>query len=168
MAAWRSKLFALRRWYRTTPRRLTWGLVGLMFVLGDRCFPFSNFPMYGDFPDRTYYVYIADEKGNPLPLFTLFGYRTTFLKRVYNRKVSELVKQLEEAGEEIELHLLTPEQLRPAGDATLAWLVESNRRPSRKTAPQVALRLVHVNIEMEDRELVRRPMTVGVYPPARP
>jgi hypothetical protein len=163
----RRPFVAIKRWCRSSPRRLLWALVVIMFLLEDRVFPFSSFPMYGNFPDRTYYVYLADEMGQPLPLFDAFGYRTTFLKRVYNRKVKELVKELEGAGEEVELHLLTAEQLRPAGDATLRWLVESDRRRAKKSGQPQSLRLEQVDVILKDGKLVRETRTVGHFPAGR-
>jgi hypothetical protein len=164
MDFWSSRLRRAVRWCRRSPRCLTVLLVAVMFATGDRVFPLSSFPMYGDFPDRTYYVYVTNGNGEPIPLFTKFGYKTTFLKRVYNRKVNELVRKMEAEGEEVELHWLTPAQLRPAGDATLEWLVASDRRRKTGGLPAQSLRLEQVNILQRGRELVRETVTVGVYP----
>jgi hypothetical protein len=139
-------------------------MVVIAFMLWDSLFPFSSFPMYGDFPDRTYYVYVADEGGRPLPLFDQFGYRSTFVKRIYDRKVGDIVEELANAGEEPELHLLTVDQVRPAGDATLQWLVENDRRRKRKSGPGPALQLVQVSVTVRDGSLVREPRVVGHFP----
>lgn len=156
---------ALTRRWRRLPHRLTWALVAIMFLLGDKVFPFSSFPMYGDFPDRTYYVHLTDGNGEPLPLFDLFGYRTTFLKRVYNRKVNTLVRDLEATGEEVELHLLTADQLRSAGDETLRWLVESDRRTGKSAPPKPPVILLkQVNVVLRDTGLVKESLTVGRFP----
>lgn len=155
---------AARRWWVRwwhSPHRLWVVLVAAMLLAQERVFPLSDFPMYGDFPDRTYYVYIADEEDRPLPLFELYGYRTTFLKRVYNRKLKGVVRELEKAGEEAEEHLLTPEDLRPAGTATLRWLVESDRRHRPPEEQPRLLRLKHVVVIQEGDQLVRRVMDVG-------
>ncbi len=53
-------------------------------------FPFSHFPMYSKFSDFTYYVFIADEFGEPVPLRENFGIRTTFLKKIYITEVRAL------------------------------------------------------------------------------
>jgi hypothetical protein len=138
------------------------------FLLWDRLFPLSSFPMYGDFPDRTDYVYLADAAGNPLPMHDLFGFRSTFIKRIYSRKVGEIVREMERAGEEPELHLLTVDQLRPAGDATLQWMVENDRRRSRKQGPVPPLQLVEVDVMVRDGRLVRDGRVVGQYPGGPP
>ena len=159
-AAWTRLKDACGRLFRHPRYQVMAGLVALMFLLEDRCFPFSNFPMYGDFPDRTHYVYLADGTGAPLPLHDLFGYRTTFLKRIYSSKVRRQVEKMEQAGEKPEWHLLTAEQLRPMGDETLRWLV-SNKR---KKAPSPAeLQLIHVDVELRDGKLVKHSMVVGKF-----
>lgn len=144
------------------------GMVVVAFVMGDRLFPFSNFPMYGGFPDRTHYVYLADAEGNPLPMHDFFGYRTTKIKRIYSNEMRDIYKSLKAAGgeeDEIELHTMTSEQLRPAGDATLRWLVANDRRKKQRGGhPVPPLRLYHVDIEMgADGRLRRTPKLVGVY-----
>lgn len=53
-------------------------------------FPFSHFPMYSKFSDFTYYVFIANEFGEPIPLRENFGIRTTFLKKIYITEVRAL------------------------------------------------------------------------------
>lgn len=143
-------------------------MVAVAFLLEDRLFPFSSFPMYGDFPDRTHYVYLADGEGRALPMHDLFGYRSTFVKRIYSRKVGGIVDDLEKAGEDPELHLLTVDQLRPAGDATLKWLVENDRRRAKKSGPPPALQLVHVDVTVRDGRLVRDHRVVGHFPGGRP
>ncbi len=144
------------------------GMVAVAFLLGDRLFPFSNFPMYGGFPDRTHYVYLADAEGRPLPMHDFFGYRTTKIKRIYSNEMRDIYKSLKAAGgedDEIELHTMTAEQLRPAGDATLRWLVANDRRKKKRDGkPVPPLRLYHVDIETgPDGRLRRTPKLVGEY-----
>lgn len=144
------------------------GLVVVALVLGDRLFPFSSFPMYGGFPDRTHYVYLADANGLPLPMHDFFGYRTTKIKRIYSNEMRDIYKSLKAAGDEedeVELHTMTSEQLRPAGDATLRWLVANDRRrKQRQGAPVPPLRLYHVDVEVgPDGRLQRNAKLVGTY-----
>lgn len=58
-------------------------------------FPFSHWPMYGDFAQNVDYVYFEDQKGDPIPAF-LFRETSARLKRQFNserkRKYAELRK----------------------------------------------------------------------------
>jgi hypothetical protein len=95
-------------------------MVAAALILGDRLFPFSSFPMYAGFPDRTHYVYLADGEGHPLPMHDFFGYRTTKIKRIYSNEMRDIFHSLKESseseeGDEIKLHTMTDEQLRPRG-----------------------------------------------------
>ena len=146
-------------------------MVVVALVCGGRLFPFSSFPMYANFPDRTHYVYLGDETGAPLPLFDLLGYRTTKVKRIYSNEMRGIYRSLKNAprgedDEEVELHTMTNEQLRPAGDATLRWLVENDRRSKqRKGAPVPPLRLYHVDVDRgPDGRLRRNARWVGSHP----
>ncbi len=65
-------------------------LFTLLNLLIRESFPFSHFPMYSKFSDFTYYVFIADEFGEPIPLKENFGIRTTFLKKIYITEVRAL------------------------------------------------------------------------------
>ncbi len=155
----------------TSPRYGVMTVVVLAsFLLWDRLFPFSSFPMYSNFPDRTYYVYIADGEGTPLPLHDLFGYRTTKLKRIFNGEMKGVLAALDEEGsDEAEMHLVSAESLRPAGDATLKWLVENDRRRKKKEGnPPPKLQLVQVEIELHGTTLEKKERVVGLYPPDQP
>ncbi len=145
-------------------------MVAAALILGDRMFPFSSFPMYAGFPDRTHYVYLADDEGRPLPMHDFFGYRTTKIKRIYSNEMRDVFHSLKdssesEEGDEIKLHTMTDEQLRPAGDATLRWLVANDRRrKQRKGEPLPALRLYHVDVDRgPDGRLRRTARWVGSY-----
>lgn len=148
-------------------------MVLVALVLGDRLFPFSDFPMYGGFPDRTHYVYLADATGQPLPMHDFFGYRTTKIKRIYSNEMRDIYRSLKAAADDedededsIELHTLTADQLRPAGDATLRWLVANDRRrKQRKGAPIPPLQLYHVDVDVApDGRLRRSARLVGMHP----
>lgn len=106
-------------WFRSQPHKLWLVLVPVMFFAKDYIFPLSSLPMYGDFPDRTYYVYLADAEGRELPLYDTFGYRSTYVKRIFNRKRNAIVAKLNQGAsdeDEVELHELTAEQVRPAAE----------------------------------------------------
>lgn len=169
----RSMVRAGLRWllglFRNPRYQVMAGMVAVALVLGDRLFPFSAFPMYGGFPDRTHYVYLADAEGRPLPMHDFFGYRTTKIKRIYSNEMRDIYRSMEAAADEegeVELHTMTAEQLRPAGDATLRWLVANDRRrKQRKGEPLPPLQLYHVDVEVApDGRLRRAARLVGLHP----
>lgn len=175
MSAFRSLVATARRGlgrlFRHPRYQVMAGMVVVALVLGDRLFPFSSFPMYGGFPDRTHYVFLADGAGKPLPMHDFFGYRTTKIKRIYSNEMRDIYQALREAGTgdeegELELHTMTAEQLRPAGDATLRWLVANDRRrKQRRGAPLPPLQLYHVDVDVgPDGRLRSVTRLVGEHP----
>ncbi len=160
---------ALVRLFRHPRYQVMAVMVAAALVLEDRLFPISNFPMYGGFPDRTHYVYLADGAGTPLPMHDFFGYRTTKIKRIYSNEMRDIYKSLKAAGgedEDLKLHTMTAEQLRPAGDATLRWLeANDRRRKQRKGAPLPPLQLYHDDVDVgPDGRLRRTARLVGTHP----
>ncbi|CAN5455271.1 hypothetical protein BH23VER1_BH23VER1_00200 [soil metagenome] len=83
-------------------------------------YPLSSFPMYSRFSGNPVVVYVADAEGEPLPALTGFGVRTSVLKKYYDGELRRLKR---ETG--VLLSEMTPEQKRPAGDATLRHLVDN-------------------------------------------
>lgn len=63
-----------------------WVLVILNLLIKES-FPFSHFPMYSKFSKFTYYIFITDETGEPIPMRDNFGIRPTFLKKIYITEV---------------------------------------------------------------------------------
>jgi len=108
-------------------------------------YPFSNFPMYSTFGSSTWYVYLADGNGQPIPSATAVGMSTPTLKKVFT---TELRKERERQ------HLrgkLTPAGEQAAGEQLLARL----RRPSVAQtggSPQ-PLRLYEVEITLRSGRL---------------
>jgi len=128
-------------------------------------FPFSHFPMYSDFADRDYYVYVADSQARALGTETLTDFRSTKLKKIFNTRLSKIQK---EHGKR--KHQLTAEQCAPAGIHTLQWLYENSSPAARKVLRAGApLGIYRVYISVEDGKVVEtEPEAVGRWSPAMP
>ena len=73
-------------WSSLHPRRwpVLIAITGLCLAVGEN-YPFSNFPMYSAFAKNSYYLYLADAAGRPLPT-TRFGVTTSRLKKIFELK----------------------------------------------------------------------------------
>ncbi len=65
-------------------------MTGLCLAAGEN-YPFSNFPMYSSFAKNSYYLYLADAAGRPLPT-TRFGMTTPGLKKIFESKRRSLFR----------------------------------------------------------------------------
>ncbi len=105
-------------------------------------YPFSHFPMYHNFSDLTYYVYVADGDGEPIAVQSLTYNRTTRLRKIYDDELEPIRLELRKRRAE-----LTPEERRPAGEHTLHWLVENSPRHGQRALREIGtLRFYHVNV----------------------
>ena len=87
-----------RLWLRRT--RCKWLLVMTVLCLALReNYPFSNFPMYSSFNNRTYYLYLTDARGNPIKT-RQFGLSSSGLKKIFDRyrRLYPALKAWREAG----------------------------------------------------------------------
>ncbi len=48
-------------------------------------YPFSDFPMYSDFEEQAYYVYVTDRDDKPVPIAATFGIAPSDVKKAYDR-----------------------------------------------------------------------------------
>ena len=105
-------------------------------------YPFSHFPMYRNFSDLTYYVYVTDGGDNPVAVESLTYNRTTRLRKIYDDELEPIRLELRKRRAE-----LTPEERRPAGEYTLRWLVENSPRHGQRALAELGtLRFYHVNV----------------------
>ncbi len=119
-------------------------------------FPFSSFPMYSGFSPRPFVVYVADAEGTPLAANHEFGVRTSILKKVYEGKLKAIKK-----ASGVSLEKLTPEQKRPAGEATLHHLVDTLA----SRMPPGSIQLWEIILTREAGEIRRSPMMVAEINP---
>ena len=115
-------------------------------------FPFSDFPMYSSFQRDTYYVYLADESGQPLPTLSTLGMTTPILKKHYDREVQREVRRLRTRR-----RLMSAQQKAPAGERILRALKPlAERHGTSDAARRRTLRLYEVNIYADGGAFSRR------------
>lgn len=113
----------LKRLWQVLPMRLTLVLIVVLWIAKEN-YPFSHFPMYSNFTDYDYVVYVADQNGDPLPLeYVSLGTRTARLKKQYNTFINDIRKTIKnQDGSTPRKQDLSVEQRRPAGEKALGWL----------------------------------------------
>jgi hypothetical protein len=122
-------------------------------------FPFTHYPMYSNFEDQTYYVWLADGQGEPIPAQKLTYNRLGRIKKIYNTGLQEVREEAgEQTGKKPRKRDLTLQQRRPPGDETLRWIYTNSRpeaqRVLRESAP---LRLYQVDVRIEGNQVVEDP-----------
>lgn len=122
-------------------------------------FPFSPFPMYSSFSERTDYVYLADDAGRPLPTLRLSGMTTATLKKVYHSELQTEMRRLRTARRR-----MTPEQKRPAGERTLASIRASRWAQEQGGGDHATLRLYQVNLSLDGRDFTRQTDLIAELP----
>ncbi len=141
----------LRTWLTQT-RSLPLFLITAACLLVQEQFPFSNFPMYSSFSSHTFYVYLADESGRPIPSQTTTGMSTPTLKKVY---VTEMRKETQR------LHLgkkkLSPEQKAIVGQRLLTSLRTSTNAPN-------GLSLYEVSVDQHGGNFEKQTVRVAAIP----
>lgn len=129
-------------------------------------YPFSHFPMYSRFSDRTYYVYVTDRAGDPIPVQSITYIRTSRIKKVYDGNLGRIKENLDKDKRE-----LSPEERAPAGAAALEWLYQTTRDEMKPTLDRLGgLQLHSVEVRLQDGETVEMPAElVGeiALPPGR-
>ena len=147
----------LKAFLITAVRSLARARCGLLIGLTVAClvikeqYPFSNFPMYSSFTNRTYYVHLADGNDQPLPSIPTIGMSTPTLKKVYDGEVRRQTRQLQ-----IRRQQLTPEQKQAIGGPILERLKNTaNAHAPGQPIPDV-LRLYQVDIELTDGRFEKR------------
>lgn len=144
--------FALLFFDRGFPVKVCVGLVIISFAAREN-YPFSHYPMYDRFTDHTFYVYIADGEGDPLPIQTLTGTRTSRIKKPYDKALDVVRKEQDKRKRE-----LTPAECRAAGEAALLKLYEDATESGReKLTARSPIRLYHVNVFARDGKIDKQP-----------
>jgi|GEM_PF-1302705 len=129
-------------------------------------FPFSNFPMYSNFEETAYYVYITDLNDQPLGTVPLLGMTPSGIKKSYDQKLKSLVTELKKnasaRGEKYRKRLvqMEGEECRPAGDAALAQLMDSAADKATLNTHK-GFRLYQTDITLVDGLISKRTKLVG-------
>jgi hypothetical protein len=104
-------------------------------------FPFSNFPMYSSFTNKTSYVYLADGAGKPVAAYASTGRPTSQLKKIYQREVLKEARRPGRLRQE-----LTAEEKGAAGARVLTTLRDSEWARRVDSAFPAVVRLYEVKI----------------------
>lgn len=166
-------------WIAWNPMRIHWLFVLLSAVLvptltrnhpikaqRGEWYPFSNFPMYSDFEEQAYYVYVTDKEDKPVPLGETFGMAPSDVKKAYDQKlkkeVDRLKKEAKARGEKYSRKLveMSADECRPSGDATLREM-RANTKYQDVVKRFDGLRLYQVDIFIKDGRIEKNTKRVG-------
>lgn len=105
-------------------------------------YPLSHFPMYSKFDNRTYYVYLRGNDGEPLAAVPHLQIYTSDLKKHYGRDLKDLKKKFK--GSHFDW---SQEQKWEAGMATLAYLKNERSPKAFAEGKMNGLSLIDVRIQ---------------------
>ena len=134
-------------WLRDTPCR--WLLIMTLLGLGLReNYPFSQFPMFSSFSNRTYFIHLADADGTALRT-RQFGLSNSTMKKIFDRYRRAELKHFANAGSE-RVRLAEA----AAGQSLLRYLdgLAAAKPAARKLLP--GLQVQHVKVRQESNHLI--------------
>ena len=124
-------------------------------------FPFSHWPMYGNFAKNVDYVYFEDQGGNPIPAF-LFRETSARLKRQYN---SERKREYNELRKTDQTRAMRP--VFEQKSVELAAQIFAERLAQRLTKKLQLeygkLRLVRIVLSYDEHNNIKRDRFDGAY-----
>ena len=153
---------ALRIW-QAVPLKLVIVLVVLSLSLKNpdgraEYYPFSNYPMYSQFDGEDYFIYIADQDGEPLPSKETFRITTPKIKKRFKSELGKVAKRLGKKKAEVD-----GAQLEAVGVTTLLTL--NNRVPDHPRVVELTeLRLIYVDLRRGDGEIVVSERKIAAIP----
>jgi len=147
----------MKRWLFLIPFCV---IVAISYVSGE-WYPLSSFPMYSKFDDRTYYVYLADRNGEPVPTVR-YQIVASELKKHYRRELNLLEDRYGGSS-----YGFDQPKLRQAGAETMKWLrtewVPERAPDQMEGAEQSGLQLFEVRVFLEDGKFQKRETAVGSW-----
>jgi hypothetical protein len=133
-----SPFVAAFAWLRRTRCKFLLVMTLLCLVLREN-YPFSHFPMYASFSKKSYYLYLADAKGDEIPTRP-FAISNSSLRKIYDSDYRIARKRFADSGSE-RVHLSE----NAAGQALLQYL---EALPG--ASAQVKKRLAHAQVRRVD------------------
>lgn len=146
----------LLKFWRWLPARYFWLLLILCAYFQDRAFPFSHFPMYSSLSKRAVYVYVTDEKDQPLAIHPLFAERAANLSKAFRSNLGKVAKQNGRDRKNA-----TDTDYEEAGRQTLAYLELKGRASKPELTRPAGLKLWYVEITRDENHLVETPRFAG-------
>ncbi|MFT4546610.1 MAG: hypothetical protein ACI8XO_000648 [Verrucomicrobiales bacterium] len=149
----------LKIWH-AIPLKLVLLLVALSLVLKNpdgraEYYPFSNYPMYSQFDERDYFVYLADQDGKALPSKETFRITTPKVKKRFKKVLGKVAKELGKKKREVD-----GADLEAVAVTTLKSLM--NAVPDHpRVATLTELQLIYVDLRREGDEIVVEQRKVG-------
>ena len=132
-----------------------WLLAAICLVVQEQ-YPFSHFPMYSSFGDRTYYIYLADGAGQPLPTRPTAGMTTPTLQKVFDGELRRQRRELRARNEQ-----LAPEHRNLVAARVLERVkTDAATRGTAASLPPV-LRLYQVNIRLVERRYEKQTLLLA-------
>jgi hypothetical protein len=118
-------------------------------------YPFSHFPMFSSFSNRTYFIHLADADGTALKTRRL-GLSNSAMKKIFDRYRRSELKHFAAAGSE-----RVPLAEAAAGQSLLRYLdgLAATRPAARKLLP--GLQIEHVEVQQEADKLVFETRTIA-------
>lgn len=158
-----SPLEGLHRVWRAVPLKLVLLLVVLSLGLKNpdgraEYYPFSNYPMYSQFDEQDYYLYIADQDRAPLPSKETFRITTPKIKKRFKSELGAVAKHLGVRKSEV-----AGAELQAVGIATLMTLDQPVLNHPRVVA-LTELQLVYVDLRRGDGEIEATERTIASIP----
>ena len=129
-------------------------------------YPFSNFPMYSNFEETAYYVYVTDLDDKPVAIQPTFATWPTAVKKAYDgylkKEIERRKKDAKDRGEKYSRKIIemTGEECRVAGDALLHQLKDTSKFPD-EVKKHRGLRLYQMDIWLQDGVIQKKPKLVG-------
>ena len=124
-------------------------------LLIEEQYPFSHFPMYSRFSAGTYYVYLGDGAGRPLPSYTTVGVSTATLKKMYDKELGREAKRLRTRRTALMI-----DSKRVIAERLLAGFKRSEAAGAIGPLP-TPLRIYEVQVRLVGRQLQQEPQLVG-------
>lgn len=154
-----------RSLWQRIPMKTALAIIIICFSVREN-FPFSHFPMYSSFSDYSYYVYIADSKGEPIAIETMTSHKTSELKKIFEKENKKNRKKLEKSGVKIEgFRFMNAEQRGPAGEHMLRWLYDNTKESAMAAlSDRRPLRVYYVDLFIKDGEISHDPQLIAELP----
>ncbi|HEX8372278.1 MAG TPA: hypothetical protein VF585_05835 [Chthoniobacterales bacterium] len=140
-------------WWRNVPFKVAIAVTLACLCIGEQ-YPFSNFPMFGSFVGKTYYLYLADQDDKPIPMLSL-GVSANALKKFYDGRLRKLRNS---SAKKIKLAQMDD---RTVAEETLQYVVSKNRG---KHGHLTQLKLVRVDVSVTNGEVHKDSRTAAEAP----
>ena len=144
-------------WLRRTRCKWLLTMVLLGLLLREN-YPFSHFPMYSSFSNRTYFIYLADPRGTALKT-PQFGIANSGLKKIFDRYLRQELRRFANARD---ARVRLAEEA--AGRSLLDYLDGLTRKRPQAKQFLSGLRVEHVTVQQKGNALLLETRTVAQHP----